>query len=88
MTLRNLLIAFASATFALASTAVAQKASVPKRPDKAALASPHVQELLLVMDTDKDGKISNEEWMKSMETEFDRLDRTRAGSSINLPSRG
>jgi Ca2+-binding EF-hand superfamily protein len=79
MTRRNLLIALTSLTFALARVAVAQKASVPKQQDKAALARPHVQELLLVMDTDKNGKISKQEWMKFMEAEFDRLDKNKTG---------
>ena len=79
MTRKILLIALASVTFALTGTAVAQKASVPKQPDKAAMANVHVQELLLVMDTDKNGKISKQEWMKFMEAEFDRLDKDKTG---------
>ena len=79
MTCRILLIALLNVTFALAGTALAQRASVPKQQDKAALASPHVQELLLVMDTDKNGKISKQEWMKFMEAEFDRLDKNKTG---------
>jgi Ca2+-binding EF-hand superfamily protein len=31
------------------------------------------------MDTDKNGKISKEEWMKFMEAEFDRLDKDKRG---------
>jgi Ca2+-binding EF-hand superfamily protein len=31
------------------------------------------------MDTDKSGKISKEEWMKFMESEFDRLDKDKKG---------
>jgi Ca2+-binding EF-hand superfamily protein len=31
------------------------------------------------MDTDKNGKISKEEWMKFMEAEFDRLDKDKSG---------
>ena len=42
-------------------------------------AGPHVQELLLVMDTDKNGKISKQEWMKFMEAECDRLDENKTG---------
>jgi hypothetical protein len=38
-----------------------------------------VQEVLLVMDTDKNGKISKQEWMKFMEAEFDRLDKDKTG---------
>jgi hypothetical protein len=82
MTRRNLLIALTSLTFALAGAAVAQKASVPKQQDKAALARPHVQELLLVMGTDKNAKISKQEWMKFMEAEFDRLDKDKTGELL------
>jgi Ca2+-binding EF-hand superfamily protein len=45
----------------------------------AALASANVKELLLLMDTDKSGKISKHEWMKFMEAEFDRLDHEKTG---------
>jgi hypothetical protein len=31
--------------------------------------------LLLLMDTDKDGRVSKQEWMSFMEAEFDRLDK-------------
>ena len=79
MTRKIPLIALICVTFALAGTAVGQKASVPKQPDKAAMANVHVQELLLVMDTDKNGKISKQEWMKFMEAEFDRLDKDKTG---------
>ena len=35
--------------------------------------------MLLIIDTDKKGKISKQEWMKFMEGEFDRLDKTKSG---------
>ena len=38
-----------------------------------------VKELLLLMDTDKNGKISKQEWMTFMEAEFDRLDKNKSG---------
>ena len=38
-----------------------------------------VRQLLLLMDTDKNGKISKQEWMKFMEAEFDRLDVEKNG---------
>jgi Ca2+-binding EF-hand superfamily protein len=60
-------------------TAVAQKASVPKTQDKVALGLAEVKQLLLLMDTDKNGKISKQEWMKYMEAEFDRLDKAKTG---------
>jgi Ca2+-binding EF-hand superfamily protein len=54
------------------------KATAPKPQDKLALAEEHARELLLI-DTDKSGKISKQEWMKFMEGEFDRLDKTKNG---------
>ena len=63
------------ATAAILGTAGAQKAAVPKPQDKLALGEPEVTQLLLLMDTDSNGKISKEEWMKFMEAEFDRLDK-------------
>ena len=48
---------------------------MPKPQDKTALAEANAKELLLLMDTDKTGKISKQEWMKFMEAEFDRLDK-------------
>jgi Ca2+-binding EF-hand superfamily protein len=68
-----------SIALALACAVVAQKTSVPKQQDKTALASPHVKELVLLMDADKNGKISKQEWMKFMEAEFDRLDKDNSG---------
>ena len=59
----------------LASTSSAQKASVPRPPDRIAMASEKVKELLALMDTDKNGKICKQQWMKFMEVEFDRLDK-------------
>jgi len=63
----------------LQETVFAQKASVPKEPNKAAIATETVKELLALMDTDKNGKISKQEWMKFMEAEFDRLDTNKKG---------
>jgi hypothetical protein len=66
-------------TWAILGTAVAQRAAVPKPQDKLALGEPEVKQLLLLMDTDKNGKISKEEWLKFMEAEFDRLDKDKKG---------
>ena len=38
-----------------------------------------MKELLALMDTHKNGKISKQEWMKFMEAEFDRLDTNKTG---------
>jgi hypothetical protein len=66
-------------TWAILGTAVAQRAAVPTPQDKLALGEPEVKQLLLLMDTDKNGKISKEEWLKFMEAEFDRLDKDKKG---------
>ena len=63
----------------LTSTTSAQKASVPRQPDKVAMASEKVKELLALMDTDKNGKISKQQWLKFMEAEFDKLDKNKKG---------
>jgi len=56
----------------------AQKA-IQKQPDKHAMAIENVKQLLLVMDTDKKGKISKQQWMEFMEAEFDKLDPQKKG---------
>jgi len=73
-------IAALVATWSMLGTAVAQtKAAVAKRQDKLALAEIEVKQLLLLMDTNKNGKISKQEWMKFMEAEFERLDKDKRG---------
>lgn len=37
------------------------------------------KQLLLLMDADKNGKVSKQEWMSFMEAEFDRLDKNKDG---------
>jgi Ca2+-binding EF-hand superfamily protein len=61
------------------SGAAQQKVSAPVKTDKTALATENVKELLLLMDTDKNGKVTKQEWMKFMEAEFDRLDIDKSG---------
>lgn len=63
----------------LLGTSFAQKDSVPKQPNRVAIAREKVKELLAVMDAGKNGKISKQEWMKFMEAEFDRLDAKKKG---------
>ena len=65
--------------WAVLGIALAQRQAGPKRQDKLALGESEVRQLLLLMDTDKNGKISKEEWMKFMEAEFDRLDKDKKG---------
>ena len=60
-------------------TAFAQRSSTPKQENNQALGEQDVKQLLLLMDTDKNGKISREEYMKFMQAEFDRLDEDKNG---------
>jgi hypothetical protein len=72
-------IAILLAASAMMCTAVPQKERVPQPVDTHALAEDEVKQLLLLMDTDRNGKISKQEWMKFMEEEFDRLDKDKKG---------
>lgn len=54
-------------------------ASVPKPQDKLAIGENDVKQLLLLMDTNKNGKISKQEYMNFMEAEFNRLDTNHNG---------
>jgi hypothetical protein len=66
------------ATYAVAPSS-AQKANVPIHQDVVALAQPKVTEVLLLMDTDRNGKISKKEFINLMEAVFDRLDKDKKG---------
>jgi Ca2+-binding EF-hand superfamily protein len=63
----------------LLGNAAAQKASVPKPQDNLALGEDEVKKLLLIMEPDKKGQISRQEYMKFMEAEFERLDKDKNG---------
>jgi Ca2+-binding EF-hand superfamily protein len=47
--------------------------------DKLAIGEDEAKQLLLLVDTEKNGRVSKQEWMKFMEAEFDRLDRAKSG---------
>ena len=80
MNRRTLLSALMTSTFAFGAGLFAQDtANVPVRPNTPAIAEENVKQLLLLMDTDKNGKISKAEWMKFMSEEFDRLDTDKSG---------
>src|ERR1700752_3994574 len=72
-------IAAMVATGGVLVNAAAQKASVPKPQDNLALGEDEVKKLLLIMEPDKKGKISKQEYMKFMEAEFERLDKDKNG---------
>ena len=67
------------ATGGMLGNAAAQKASVPKPQDRLALGEDEVKKLLLIMEPDKKGQISRQEYMKFMEAEFERLDKDKNG---------
>jgi hypothetical protein len=60
-------------------SAAAQKAAVPKPQDRLALGEDGVRQLLLLMEADKKGRVSKQEYMKFMEAEFQRLDKEKTG---------
>lgn len=72
-------IALIGTGLAVAGVAAQEKDTLQKPPSKLALGQEQVEELLLLMDADKNGQISKAEWMKFMEAEFDRLDTNRNG---------
>lgn len=61
--------------------AIAQQTnmSVAKQQKTIALGHEEVKRLLLLMDTNKNGKISKQEFLSFMEAEFDRLDTDKSG---------
>jgi len=62
----------------MAGLASAQK--TPPRPqDKVAIGENEVKQLLLLMDTDKNGKVSKDEFLKFMDAEFDYADANKDG---------
>lgn len=67
------------ATLTVFGTAAAQKASAPKAQDRLAIGEQNVKQLLLLMDSDKNGMVSKAEYMRFMEAEFQRLDRAKSG---------
>ncbi|HMD08623.1 MAG TPA: hypothetical protein VKH63_13875 [Candidatus Acidoferrum sp.] len=60
-------------------SAAAQKASVPKPQNKLAMGEDGVKQLLPLMNTDTKGMVSKQEFMKFMEAEFERLDKSKKG---------
>jgi Ca2+-binding EF-hand superfamily protein len=74
MNRRSLLIALMGAGGAMAVADVA-----PKPQDKFAQANENVKQLLLLLDADKNGRISKQEWMAFMEAEFNKLDKDGNG---------
>lgn len=75
-----LVVAALCALGAIVGTISAQNPGISPHPvDKTILAADEVAQLLLLMDTDKNGRISKQEFMKFMEAEFERLDKDKSG---------
>jgi len=75
-----LVIAILVSRWPVPEAVVAQtKASVPKPRNTLVLGEDVAKQLLLLMEPDRDGKISKEAWMKFMGEEFDRLDKDKKG---------
>ncbi len=55
------------------------KDSFPKSQDRLSMGEDEVRRLLVIMGPDASGKVSKVEYMKFMEAEFERLDRTKTG---------
>jgi len=75
-------IAMLAFAWPIPEVVVAQgKASVPRPQDTLALGENAAKDLLLLMEPDKNGKISKQEWMRFMGEEFDRLDKEEKGET-------
>lgn len=59
-------------------TAVARE-DTPARHDKLSLGEEEVKQLVLLMDQNKNGKVSEQEFMEFMKAEFKRLDKDKNG---------
>ena len=69
----------ASCWLAFQAATAQTKANVPKPQNTRLLGEGAVQQLLLLMEPDKNGKISRQAWMTFMAEEFDRLDKDKKG---------
>ena len=67
------------ATGSISITAVAADAPAAADSVKLKTALTPLAQLLQLMDTDKNGKVSKEEFMKFMEAEFDYADKSKDG---------
>ena len=65
---------------AMERIASAQKLqTIPKTQDTLARGEDEVKSLLLLVDTEKTGKVSEQEFIRFMEAEFKRLDKNKSG---------
>jgi EF hand len=79
---KNAFVGLAVATLLAAGTGIgtALAREEPLHPqDKIALGEDEVKQLILLLDQDKNGKVSKQEFMQFMQAEFDRLDKDKSG---------
>jgi hypothetical protein len=67
------------ASAAVTSTAIADQPAAPASATKLKVGLSPVAQLVQLMDTDKNGKVSKEEFMRFMEAEFDLADEDKNG---------
>ena len=72
------IVAVLVAGAAMVGTAAGQKAT-PRPQNTLAIGEDQVRQLLLLMNIDKRGKISKQEFMGFMQAEFERLDKDKTG---------
>ena len=65
--------------FATGTVAWGRGDNAQPRPPAVTLGAEEVKQLILLMDQDKNGKISKKEFLKFMEAEFSRLDKDKSG---------
>jgi hypothetical protein len=80
MNRRDVMTSMMAGSALLAAKGLSQDtANVPVVPNKSLIAEPNAKQIMLLLDTDKDGRISKKEWMDFMSQEFDRLDTDHNG---------
>lgn len=67
------------ALFITSGAFVGDKAASPQKQSESSLTGGEVKLIFLLMDTNKDGKISKQEWTNFMGSMFDRLDTEKTG---------
>ena len=74
---------FASGTVGIRPGSVLARSGGAPPQDKIALGEGEVKQLVLLMDQDKNGKVSEQEFMKFMKAKSSGSTRTRAGNSTS-----
>ena len=80
---KRIFVAIATSLMLIAAGSVVAQDSDPKaeaqKEKKLAAGEREAKKMLLLMDTDKSGKVSKQEFMSFMEAEFERLDSNKDG---------